>query len=1802
MSLKNQIAGRRVGVFLPETCEALENRRLLSALAGALIGSTGSYQNQGNVAAYAFDGNFNTFFDAPSGSGNWVGLNLQAPAVITEVQYAPRAIFASRMVGGVFQGSNTPGFSAGVVNLFTITTLPAYGLLTSQPITNTTAFQFVRYLGPSSSYCNISELQFDGTLQTNPTLQVTPSGTAGSWENQGNVYTNAFDGNLNTFFDAPTGNGDYVQAAFSSEALLSQVLYAPRSGFAGRMVGGVFQASNSATFAAGVVNLYTITAAPPVGVFTAIPINLTAAYQYVRYLAPAGSYGDIAELEFEGTLQTDSILPVTPSGTAGSWDNLGNVYTNAFDGNLNTFFDAPAANGDYVQAAFSSEALLSEILYAPRSGFAGRMVGGIFQASNSATFTAGAVDLYTITVAPPAGIFTSIPLNLTAAYEYVRYLAPAGSYGNIAELEFEGTLTGLQPGLTNPSIANTSPTNGATGVSTTAFVSCNLNLPNGAGVDPGTMTSTTVYLERTFDDSIIPTEVNTDAAGSVIVLQPQSPLNADTQYTFVVTAGVEDDTSTAFIPFSMSFTTGAQTAPSDPSIAFAKVALPTAVNQMFSGVQMGPDGNLYANTLTGGIFEFPVNANGTLGNPINIAALAGMPDRLITGLAFQPGSTATNMTMWISSGNPLETNAPDFSGTIGAITISNGVVSPYVTYVVGLPRSNSNHLNNQPVFGPDGALYWGQGSNTSMGAPDPVWGYRVEHLLNAAILRLNIQLVEQYVATNNQPLNVQTDSLPAGQTPYNPYAAGAPLTIYATGLRNTYDLIWDTNGHLYAPTNGAAAGGNIPATPPGVTPAAPAETGVAEAEDDYLFDVVQGGYYGHPDPARGQYIYGGGNPVNPAPDTEILDSYPLGTMPDPNYRGYIYDFGVHYSPDGSIEYTGNAFGGALNGALLITEYSGGKDVLALTTGSSGQITGTETGIAGFTGFEDPVSITENPSNGDLYVADLGTNSITLLTPISSGGTISVSTPTLYFNAPVNGAASATESITISNIGSQPLAIPATGLSVAGADGALFPFSNEPQLPADIAPGGSITVALVFNPGDSAIGLQTAQLQISSNDLVNPLMTVNLRALTTAGLGGSLQPSLQAILNFYQIPDNTGTTSAAQSYFTVPPSTPNDEVVMQELKKAGSGPVTITPLAAFDADISPAAGFGYYTAGTPDSRTQLFTVAAANSQSVDPVLTGSTSFDPGSSVFGIYGSFDALLDSATNTASIAYSEDALNTYGTVTQRMVRFYPLKNSSGTVVPNEFVFAIDDDAASPLFQYTNLVGIITNVTEAPGAPVIGTQNVDGSDNESAPSPLQFVFSGIASSNSSAPSAVRNTAELRITNTGSLPLMISSMNSSNAFFSVSTPLTYPLTIAAGGGLNVTLAYNPVHTGATAADNGVLTIDSNDPVHPALALQLSGLWEGTATPTLAQIVSTYGYTSLGNETLSAYWTRADTNLPVTVQELGAFSGKTSGSTLYWYTQGNTSSFNSIVSIPGDNTQTLLPVENDTTQAPAIGSFSTSSVFGFSIDKTEFSDDSLNAHGSATDLGHHVKFWQLYNSAGQAIPNTWLMAMSYTSSAATYAYTDNVYLIQNIRPAAPAMPTGTAAVGSIAGNTFSWNAVTSPLVKGYLLYRNTTSGGSYSLLYSGAYPGTSYLDTTAVPGVKYYYTVAAENTFGTLSSFTTSVTATRPQNTVAPAVPANLQASANGSNIILSWSPNSEIDLAGYNVYRANSINGTYFKLNSSPITSTSFTDISSPVGVTSYYHVTAINASGTESAPASISATVPPPVSKTVTEEMMNEE
>ncbi|MEL6945705.1 MAG: Ig-like domain-containing protein, partial [Bacteroidota bacterium] len=139
-----------------------------------------------------------------------------------------------------------------------------------------------------------------------------------------------------------------------------------------------------------------------------------------------------------------------------------------------------------------------------------------------------------------------------------------------------------------------------------------------------------------------------------------------------------------------------------------------------------------------------------------------------------------------------------------------------------------------------------------------------------------------------------------------------------------------------------------------------------ETQRDWLFRVDPNspyGYYGHPNPFRGEYVMNRGK-------TDV-SKYPNGVGPDENYRGTAFDFEYNKSPNGVIEYkNSNVFGGALSGAILVVRYSNGDDIIALLPDApKGDIGTSKELIPGFSGFVDPLDLVEDVSTGNIYVAE-----------------------------------------------------------------------------------------------------------------------------------------------------------------------------------------------------------------------------------------------------------------------------------------------------------------------------------------------------------------------------------------------------------------------------------------------------------------------------------------------------------------------------------------------------------------------------------------------------------------------------------------------------------------------------------------------------------------------------------------------------------------------------------------------------------------------------------------------------------------
>ena len=132
-------------------------------------------------------------------------------------------------------------------------------------------------------------------------------------------------------------------SASSGSSAVTAIRFCPRAACASRMVGGQFQGSNDDS---AWTTLATIASIPVVNRWSAVTVANGAAFRYLRYLSPRSSYGNIAELEFDGPGGVK--LNGVAFGSPGSFLKRGNDFTKVFDGSLTTFFDGPTPTGNFV--------------------------------------------------------------------------------------------------------------------------------------------------------------------------------------------------------------------------------------------------------------------------------------------------------------------------------------------------------------------------------------------------------------------------------------------------------------------------------------------------------------------------------------------------------------------------------------------------------------------------------------------------------------------------------------------------------------------------------------------------------------------------------------------------------------------------------------------------------------------------------------------------------------------------------------------------------------------------------------------------------------------------------------------------------------------------------------------------------------------------------------------------------------------------------------------------------------------------------------------------------------------------------------------------------------------------------------------------------------------------------------------------------------------------------------------------------------------------------------------------------------
>src|SRR5688572_17785596 len=131
-----------------------------------------------------------------------------------------------------------------------------------------------------------------------------------------------------------------------------------------------------------------------------------------------------------------------------------------------------------------------------------------------------------------------------------------------------------------------------------------------------------------------------------------------------------------------------------------------------------------------------------------------------------------------------------------------------------------------------------------------------------------------------------------------------------------------------------------------------------------------------------------------------------------------------------------------------------------------------------------------------------------------GRRLMAATVAAVFNDPVGGGASPARTLTLRNTDADTLAV--TDVSLAGPDAAMFRIVSEPAAGTSVSGGGTFQVKVEFTPpSGTSLGVKTATLR-ATTDASTPRIDLPLRALATAGETGANEPSLQRLLDLFEI--------------------------------------------------------------------------------------------------------------------------------------------------------------------------------------------------------------------------------------------------------------------------------------------------------------------------------------------------------------------------------------------------------------------------------------------------------------------------------------------------------------------------------------------------------------------------------------------------------------------------------------------------------------------------------------------------------------
>jgi N-acetylneuraminic acid mutarotase/glucose/arabinose dehydrogenase len=382
-------------------------------------------------------------------------------------------------------------------------------------------------------------------------------------------------------------------------------------------------------------------------------------------------------------------------------------------------------------------------------------------------------------------------------------------------------------------------------------------------------------------------------------------------------------------------------------IAFASARLEGAAAVNPTTLTFAPDGRLVVTELNGLIHLYTVEAAPEGGYRVaateTLTFVRDLPNhnddgtphavqqRMLTGLLAV--GTPENPVLYVSSsdyrvsydtflGFNEETGVDTNSGVITRLTW-DGAAWQALDIVRGLPRSGYNHATNGMALDTaTNTLLVAQGSNTNAGTPlDTFYESVPEYALTNAVLAVDLDAIGE---TTYELPTLDDPDRPGNPDPGDPFGGnnglnqariveGGPVSIYAPGYRNLYDIVLTETGLYGFDNNPNLDWGGTPIdcthTPndlfTGTVPGA-------------LHRITPGSYGGSSNVVRGNAS------LFPADNSPILAEDPRQCTFIPPADSESALWPVTDPVQGFTQYTTSAFDGALQGDLLAATWNGGS--------------------------------------------------------------------------------------------------------------------------------------------------------------------------------------------------------------------------------------------------------------------------------------------------------------------------------------------------------------------------------------------------------------------------------------------------------------------------------------------------------------------------------------------------------------------------------------------------------------------------------------------------------------------------------------------------------------------------------------------------------------------------------------------------------------------------------------------------------------------------------------------------------------